>query len=238
MAKKTLEQRIERLEAAREIQNLMSTYAYMHTAGRHRECVSLFTTNQPNAKVEMMWGIYEGKDAAYRCYAIDHVNSEGEGEKRRGQMHMHALTTPLIEVAGDRKTAKAAWIAPGHETAAMNGKANASWAWCKYGADFMKEDGKWKIWHLHVYGIFMTPFNKPWTEVTGTPGSSAEFANLMPGAQPTPDAPPGSMPVAKYNVNRPSSGGWEYRTDAIYPYDQPLPPHPYETWDDSMSYIK
>jgi hypothetical protein len=120
----------------------------------------------------------------------------------------------------------------------MNGKASAKWAWCKYGADFMKEDGKWKIWHLHVYGIFMTSYNKPWTEVKGLPGASEDFAELLPGSQPTSDAPPGSMPVTKYHVDRPSTSGWEYRVDAIYPYDQPLPPRPYETWDDSMSCIK
>jgi hypothetical protein len=234
MAKISLEQRIERLEAAREVQNVMSRYAYMHTAGLHRECVSLFTANQPDAKIEMMWGIYEGKDAAYRCYAIDHANLEGQGEIRRGRMQMHALTTPLIEVAGDAKTAKAVWIASGHESAAGKGKALANWAWCKYGADFMKEDGKWKIWHLRVYGIFMTDYNKPWTEVTGPIGSHNEFMELTPGVK----LVPGEPPAFKFSVDRPSSGGWEYRPDALYPYDQPLPPQPYETWDDSMSYIK
>jgi len=235
MAKKSLELEIERLKAAHEIQNVMSRYVYMHTAGLHRESVSLFTANQPDAKIEMMWGIYEGKDAAYRCYTVDHLNLEGEGEKRRGRMQIHALTTPLIEVAGDGKTVKGAWIAPGHETAAGKGKALASWAWCKYGADFIKEDGKWKIWHLRVYGIFMTAFDKPWTEVTGPIGSHDEFTELMPGVKLVPGAPP----VFEFSVDRPpSSGGWEYRTDALYPYDQPLPPQPYETWDDSMSYVK
>jgi hypothetical protein len=224
VVKKSLGQRVARLEAVTAIQNVMSTYAYMHTAGKHRDCVSLFTANRPDAKIEMMYGIYEGKDAAYRCYAIDHVKMQGEGEKRRGQMRMHALTTTLIEVAGDGKTAKAIWIAPGHETIVVNGKASAWWAWCKYGADFVQEDGKWKIWHLRVYGIFMTRYEKPWTEVRGAPGTSEEYADLMPAIE--------------YAIDRPSSGGWEYRTDAIYPYDQPLPPQPYEHWDDAMSYVK
>jgi hypothetical protein len=234
MAEKSTELRIERLEAAREIQNVMSQYVYMHIAGLHRESTRLFTAKRDDAKIEMMWGIYEGKDAAYRCYAVDHLKLEGEGEKRRGRMQVHALTTPLIEVAGDGQTARAAWIASGHETAAGGGKAIASWAWCKYGADFLKEDGKWKIWHLHVYGMFMTDYSKPWTEVTGPIGSHNEFMELMPGVT----LVPGEPPAFKFSTDRPSSGGWEYRTDALYPFDQPLPPQPYETWDDSMSCVK
>jgi hypothetical protein len=234
MAQKSWEQRIERLEAAHEIQNIMSSYVYMHTAGLHRECVSLFTVKQHDTKIEMMWGIYEGKDAAYRCYSVDHLKLEGQGEQRRGRMQMHTLTTPLIEVAGDGKTAKGVWIAPGHETAAGKGKALANWAWCKYGADFIREDRLWKIWHLRVYGLFMTAFDKPWTEVGEVIGLHEEFMALMPGVT----LVPGEPPSFKYSVDRPPSGGWEYRTDAIYPYDQPSPPQPYENWDDSMSCVK
>lgn len=232
--KKSLELEIERLQAAQEIQNVMSRYVYMHTAGRHKECVSLFITKRDDAKIEMMWGIYEGKDAAYRCYAVDHANLEGQGEQRRGRMQMHTLSTPLIVVAGDGKTGKGAWISPGHETAAGKGKALANWAWCKYGADFIREDGLWKIWHLRIYGIFMTAFDKPWTEVAEAIGLHEEFMTLMPGIT----LVPGKPPTFKFNIDRPPSSGWEYRPDAIYPYDQPLPPQPYATWDDAMSCVK
>jgi hypothetical protein len=234
MAKKSLELEIVRLQAAQEIQNVMSRYVYMHTAGLHKECVSLFTAKRDDAKLEMMWGIYEGKDAAYRCYTIDHLNLEGQGEQRRGRMQMHTLTTPCIVVAGDGKTGKGAWISPGHETAAGKSKALANWAWCKYGADFIQEDGQWKIWHLRVYGIFMTAYDKPWSEVAETIGSHDDFMTLMPGVT----LEPGEPPTFKYCNDRPPSSSWEYRPDALYPFDQPLPPQPYETWDDSMSYVK
>ena len=48
---------------------------------------------------------------------------------------------------------------------AFGGTLNGLWAWMKYGAIFKKEDGQWKIWHLHTYSIFMCPYDKCWTEV-------------------------------------------------------------------------
>ena len=34
----------------------------------------------------------------------------------------------------------------------------------RYGNDFILEDGEWKIWHLHVFGIFMCPVDKNWAK--------------------------------------------------------------------------
>jgi hypothetical protein len=68
---------------------------------------------------------------------------------------IHTQTTPIIEVAGDGKTAKGMWYSPGimANTAIIKGKAEVSggWFWEKYGVDFIKEDGKWKIWHIGMY---------------------------------------------------------------------------------------
>jgi hypothetical protein len=49
----------------------------------------------------------------------------------------HCLTSPVIQVAKDGKTAKAIWFSPGVE--------GNQWAYGKYAIDFVKEDGQWKI---------------------------------------------------------------------------------------------
>lgn len=137
----------------------------------------------------------------------------GEGD-RVGQLHMHSLTTPVIEVAGDGKTAKGIWISPGVE--GMPGAA--MWAWLKYGADFVKEDGKWKFWHLGVFGIFLTPYNKPWTEQSLPAGGGPELPE-------------------EYKPDKKTTYWTSYSTtgkqDLI-----PAIPEPYETWDESTSYVK
>jgi len=208
MAKKSLEERIQRLEDIHEIQNLMSTYEYLHTAGLQEETSELFAKNTPGASVEIAnWGVYEGFEGVKRMYVGVHNFMEGD---RTGQMNMHTLTTAIIEVAGDGRTAKAVWISPGHETMKYSGKVTACWAWCKYGVDFIKEDGKWKLWHLHVYGIFHTPYEKSWIE-------SPAFGR--------PDLP------EDLKADKPSSRPfWMYSPDGKTD-DYPMPPEPYETWD-------
>ena len=218
MAKKSLEERIEHLEAVHEIQNLMGRYSYFHTADMQEATVELWAKNLPDLKVDLPWGVYEGPDAAERCYLVDHQRLPEEA--LAGALHMHTLTTPVIEVAGDGKTAKGVWISPGVETMkAGDGKPHASWAWCKYGIDFIKENGKWKFWHMHVYGIFHAPYEKSWAEVTPT-----EFLNA-----------PSNFPD-ELKADRPNSGPfWMYSPDAETEL-VPVPPEPYETFDEKTAY--
>jgi hypothetical protein len=214
---KSLEERIQRIEDIQEISNLMSRYQYLHTTGMYEETVKLFAKKAPGVKADIPgFGVYDsGIQGIKRCFTGAHVQIEGD---RIGQMHMHTLTTPVIEVAGDGKTAKGAWISPGHETAIINSKPEAYWAWCKYGVDFIKEAGKWKIWHLHVYGIFFAPYEKSWADVTV---SSPE--GIM-------ERPPDIRP------DRLNDDVWAYTPISIYPDNEPKPPEPYETFNDNISY--
>lgn len=207
---KSLEERVQRLEDIHQIQNLMGRLEFLHTAGMEKEAMQLFALKTPGVSAEVAnWGVYEGAEGIRRMSMGIHLAG---GEKARvGTMHLHTLTTPVIEVAGDGKTAKAVWISPGLETDKQNGKFQAMWAWVKYGIDFIKEEGKWKIWHSHAYSIFMTPYEKSWVEA--------------PPHTSTPMAVPDEI-----KPDRPSTYLWEYSTDRIYE-NVPAPPEPYETWD-------
>ena len=90
----SLEQRVARVEAVQEIQNLMGRYSYWHTANMHRECLDLFALKTPGVRAEMMWGVYEGADSLERLYPGFHAWVDGDA---KGVMHMHTLTTPVIE---------------------------------------------------------------------------------------------------------------------------------------------
>ena len=156
MAKKSLEERIQHLEDIHEIQNMMSRYQYLHTSGQHEATAEMFATKTPGIRAELgPLGVYEGTEGIQRMYVKLHKYRDGDG---KGILNVLPLTTPVIEVAGDGKTAKGLWIAPGLHTLAPGGKLQAFWVWCKYGIDFVKEDGKWKFWHVYTYGIFYTPY--------------------------------------------------------------------------------
>ena len=139
-----------------------------------------------------------------------------EGD-RIGQMYVHTIDTPCIQVAGDGKTAKGVWFSPGHETAQVNGKLTAMWCWSYFGTDFIKEDGEWKMWHYHCYGMFKTPFEKNWVE------------SSMESIIPSPNIPEHlgpNKPYTYYNGYTPTSV-----RELV-----PAPPKPYETFDPSTRY--
>ncbi len=213
MKAKSLEERIQRVEDLHEIQNLMSRYEYLHTAGLHEETAELFAKKTPGVRAELpSWGVYEGTEGIKRMFADVHKFVEGD---RLGVLNVLPLTTPLIEVAGDGKTAKGLWISPGIETMKVEGKLQAFWAWPKYAVDFVKEDGKWKFWHMHIYVIIHTPYDQSWVE-------SARD-----------DMPFGPIPK-ELEADRPVTYHWMYNPK-IVTENVPKPPEPYETFDEDMA---
>jgi hypothetical protein len=203
-----MQKQIERLQAYVEIQNLVGKYEVIHTPSTERQSPQLFALKQPDVSVEIaMWGKFIGPDQVRNMYG-----EANEGKPMPGAMFEHHLCTPIIQVAGDGKTAKGLWFSPGHETTPdENGKLVAHWCWGKFGADFIKEDGQWKIWHYHWYDTFMVPYDKSWVE---WPQPAMDSIERHPGF--TSDMPPTSRST--------------YFPDQVR---RPIPeyPEPYETWD-------
>jgi hypothetical protein len=230
MAAKTLEdalkliekqnKRIQALEDVHQIHNLMGRYVWRHNVGMDATFPdTLYAKKVKGVSSEVVdWGRYEDDDFRKRY-------KSGKVGFPPGNMIMHHLDTPVVEVAGDGKTAKGVWLSPGHETYAdlKTGLCTAHWCWCKYGMDFVKEEGQWKIWHYHVYRIFKTPFHTPWTDDLETRGyyaPPAEMAEMMgPEVKPT----------------RPTTYDHPYTTKTAVEL-VPEPPDPYETWDESKAY--
>ena len=158
---------------------------------------------------------YTGYKGVEQCYLLDHGDRSypETQEFMIGLLPMHTHTTGVIEVAKDLKTARGCWLSPGHETFAEDGKGEGTWAWSKIGADFIQEDGVWKVWRMRVYGCIQCGYHTCWTD--------------MPPYQ-------GSLPEA--HCDRPVRSVANYHPDYVYPADEPLPPEPYETYDD-VGYI-
>jgi hypothetical protein len=237
MAAKTLEERvklleeinekqsrrIQRLEDVHEIANMMGRYVYQHEQQRDPEFYdTMFAKKTPGVSWEVAhMGVFKGREGIKR--ALDAHGPKGD-KPAPGTLFIHTLTSPVIEVAGDGKTAKGIWTSPGAETVGemKNGKPRGFWAWTKYGCDFVREDGRWRIWHYHVYRIFMTPSDTDYGEeyemkVLDAPGSEAGPGSMrmQPDGPPTYDNP--------------------YCSTYI-PEGIPAPPEPYETFDLATSY--
>jgi len=150
MATTRFEDRLQRLEDVREIENLMAKYAYLHTAGMHEETAALFAQKTPGVRVEISpIGRWNGPEGIYKVMVKFH---KFIGVGKPGHLCVHPQTTPLIQVAGDGKTAKGVWMSPGLETRKDEdtGTFLGLWVWGHYGVDFVKETGSGDS------GIFMS----------------------------------------------------------------------------------
>ncbi len=135
---------------------------------RGRELDELWVSSRENAagaSYGKMWGYYVGMDSIRAYYAdgyearlqkqLDAVCAASPDTANIpenlgiGTVHFQPLTTPLVEIAGDGKSARGMWYSIGQDTfIEENGGAKAYWIALRIGADFLREDGKWKIWHL------------------------------------------------------------------------------------------
>jgi hypothetical protein len=212
-------QRIQRLEDIDEIQKLMGRYVYLHEVGRDPEFTDmLFAQETPGVSWEVAhMGIFKGRDGIKRTLDAHGIMSKGPGK-----LFIHTLTTPVIEIAGDGRTAKGVWISPGAETVEdpQSKEMKGFWAWTKYGCDFVKEDGRWKMWHYHVYRIFLTPCDKSFTE---------EYEMKMDASKEAPSLEKFTKPDAPPSYDNPYSR--KYIADLV-----PAPPDPYETFGETFSY--
>ena len=133
-----------------------------------------------------------------------------DGTDVRGSFCEHTLTTEVMAVADDLKTAKACWMSPGCETRREpgTGKLTSYWVWVKYAVDFIEENGEWKFWHFTIFSDFCSDYYTSWVEMEyGTPATPDLLA---------PDGKP-AMALAYTNQTKPQL--W------------PVPPMPYKTYD-------
>lgn len=166
----------ERAAATWAIQNIMSRHEFMHAAGRNLEEIdSMWVAKEGKFAATATfaspaWVMY-GLDTIRRAYgmksrddaeaglaklaAIDSsVKKAPENYGAGAEWVMHTSTTPVIEIAGDGKSAQGAWYSPGIGVMPVfqDGKIHlqSMLFYEKYGGDFVKENGIWKIWHLQM----------------------------------------------------------------------------------------
>ena len=138
-----------------------------------------------------------------------------------GEMDYKSIDTYVIEVAGDRQTAKGLWVIRGSEAKMTAGGPQAFWEWGWFAADFTLENGVWKIWHLQYLQEVMRPSGQPWTGPEFKYETLPEFAAVddLKIAAPTHPAPV----RVRYDADRPFTPA-------------PRVPEPYETFAETFSY--
>ncbi len=254
----TLEERLrvadQKAQAAVDrgaVENVFSNYMYLHNAFHDEEIKKLWAkrgTPDMSAQYSNL-GVYTNYDSimAYHSGRPDPV----------GKLIFHYVTTPSIQIAGDGKTAKGLWIVAGVESGLMtqqqaahapsylfeqnetggtevHGKRVwAHWLQIKYGVDFIRQDGEWKIWHFRCFEISRARFDRNWislaAEIQDDAANNKFNADLMYLGE---DGKPVYMPPVD---GPPKSLAYPYRPDGRIEL-QPALPTPYDTFSHTTPY--
>jgi hypothetical protein len=220
-----LKREVERLSAAREIENLVNRYTYKLMAAEFDSLKEFFALKTPGLRIEIgPSGVFEGAEGIERFYVL--AENKHFRPPSPGGLTQDYNTTPIIEVAEDGQTAKGLWYTPGINTGVgpfgrdPEGKLQAEWFYQKRAFDFVKEDGEWKIWHYHAYVIFTCTFYTSWADVT------EDYVNRSFGWPEDEECKP-DKPTT---YHKPYYAG-TYEVEYV-----PKAPEPYKTWKDTFSY--
>jgi len=212
----------EKAYAALQITNLMSKHCYYHAAGMHLEELAdiWVDENGPNSGtakfsspawimvgikgIKKYYGQVNQDNKVKELEAVSKLFPEIENiEENIGIGHeyaMHTTTTPVIEVAGDGKTAKGIWYSPGMGLSGRISGTSVSYGgtffWEKYGADFIYEDGVWKMWHCQMWYDWTPSFPESMTSSIGRSLTEMAQGGGQPeGGQGAPPAGGGAPPA-------------------------------------------
>jgi hypothetical protein len=173
-----------------EIANIAGKHEYYHTALRHKDELNNIWAQEAD---DISWTNnsqkYSGWDEVYTFYvtdlasnlssslassnAIDSSIAIIDANLGTGILWYHTLNSPIIEVAGDGKTAKGLWMSFGTVTGPGGTSMTAQWTCESYGIDFIKENGKWKIWHLRLFVYFYSNVDDHWYNTSENQAYSA-----------------------------------------------------------------
>jgi hypothetical protein len=244
----------ERAAITWEVQNVMSKHAYYKQINKHCEEMDdiWVKENGPYDKTAT-WTSKYGVEVGLVQIRLNYCTACEEDKKKKleevskinpsikntpenigiGYMYfMHTNLTPVIEVAGDGKTAKGLWysiglsITPGFEASGKT-TIRSNWQPEKYAVDFVKEDGKWKIWHFENF--FEPAVEEGDREYNTEMAKNHGSMGVLPGEQ----APTGTGIVHYVTKKLPGLYTW---TPTTVPKIFPKFPEPYYTLSETFSY--
>jgi hypothetical protein len=107
-------------------------------------------------------------------------------------------------------------------------KVWAHWVWCKYGLDFLKQDGEWRIWHFRCFEVARAPYEENWISFADKNAVAFELDLMYFGD----DGKPVFMPPPDEPA---TSRSFPYRPDQRQTLE-PEPPVPYTTFVETFEY--
>jgi hypothetical protein len=236
------------------VQNIMSKHNYYYAAGNRIEELSKIWVKEDGefartATITTIDGVWEGMDVIKIYYGnpkikdtkqtLKDMGKSNPWEPAKGQLGIYTNTTPIIEVAGDGKTARGVWFSQGMEMNYTGQKdkngneiAQGSYYFEKYGADFVKENGEWKIWHIQIYSDFKPSVGSEskWTTPAAAQASMAQKSGDKK------DEKAQSSDAGLPKPTRENPDPYEQWSSTRENKMRPELPEPYYTFDETSNY--
>jgi hypothetical protein len=171
-----LEKEVQKVRDFQEIANLHGRYNHL-ILGHYWDKIidDMFAKKTPGVKVEIAEsGVFHGLEGVRKVF----IDLLGKLYNYKGNLAVHELTTPVIEVNKDGQTAKGMWYTWGANTF-LDPKDGVIpiWQVLKYNHIFVKEDGEWKFHDFRAHLVFRSSFNKGWIEEPYIQGSNIKGPN-------------------------------------------------------------
>jgi hypothetical protein len=174
----SLQLEVELIEARKQIERLQQRWGHYVSEGMAAEAAALFS-DSPAASIEFaQQGVYLGRRRIEAFLAI-------EARTAPGELRETPMIQPVIHVAADGRSAKARW-----RSLVMAGQHGQDGRWEEgpYENEYVKENGTWKILHLHWYTTVSGSYDKGW------------HREAYPIAGPLPQLPPDRPPSEIYQA--------------------------------------
>lgn len=224
-----------------DAKNALTSHTYLYRGQMQPQEMDWFWIRN---RYDIIYNMYAGREAVNNYYLestsefkstklrlfADMWNVENTRENYGiGDLVLNMLHTPYVELSGDGETAKLSWGAFSYQTELMDdgypmGQSSAGSS--GIAGVVRKEDGRFKIW---VFGSG--------AEVEPGGGTGGQF-----NSTPTRLMPDEVIPC--HDVAVPFTGsvpiemeGTQFSPKSV-PKNEPALPLPYDTWNDSRSYIK
>ncbi len=150
-----------RTDDYQQIVNLMGRYASYHYYGEHLNTYNFFSHSDERTTAELgSTGVYAELDKIFQMFEVYHVHNNWDHTA-----HCHPLTTPYIQVAADRGSAKLFMLTNGFEClpGKPGGPQFCMWFYDGYDMDFVREGDSWKWLRFHLVDDIKAPFHISWT---------------------------------------------------------------------------
>jgi hypothetical protein len=236
----TTEELVERWEDQRFIKNLMGKYANCLILNRDRDIPDMFWSKErDDVCLGFNETLYRGSDAVRGYYLgiADYHAAVADALQKHfpeqlggltpaqiygiGAFRVNPLACPVIETAGDRRTAKGLWYSQGACARVSGAGPVAYWTWGYFAVDFVREGDEWRIWHLLRLDDIDAPCGQSWGQPIEAYPDLPEFASLADWAPPA--------PTERVILRERYSPDREFTPP-------PRTPEPYATFSDTFSY--